>query len=207
MWYLLISIIFSAIAIFSSFPIAISHNIPLLDIITIYLAYLMFCACLCGVILVFARYFTKKNFNPNSKLFTIPQWEQEFYKEIKIDKWKSIVPDFGNLVRFKKKIDIKDRRNSKFYERFLYENINASILHFVDILLSPLFFSFIRPEFYVTIGLVGFILVFILNILPVMLQRYLRPRVLKIYNKLKSQEIQCSENLSSSYDIQKVSIK
>ncbi len=188
MYYTLIYLIFSAIAIFTSFPIAAANGIAYLDILTDYLAFTTFCGCLCGLIMLLARPFTKIKFNPNSKFFRVPEYEQKFYEKIKLDKWKKIVPDFGKMVGFKKKIDPKECKNSKFYERFLYENINASILHFADILLSPFFFFFLHKEFYITIGLCGMLVIFILNIIPVMLQRFLRPRLLKIYNKLKQKE-------------------
>ncbi|MDE5715635.1 MAG: hypothetical protein K2I42_05830, partial [Anaeroplasmataceae bacterium] len=70
------------------------------------------------------------------------------------------------------------------------ENINASILHFTDILVTPFFFFFLHKEFYITIGLCGMLVITILNIMPVMLQRYLRPRFIRIYNKLKKHEEQ-----------------
>ncbi len=71
---------------------------------------------------------------------------------------------------------------------FLYENINASILHSFCILLSPIFFIFIHKKFYITIGLIGMILIIITNLMPVMLQRHLKPRLLNIYNNLKERE-------------------
>lgn len=188
MYYTAIFLFMSAISIFTSFPVAIQHSIPYIDIVTDYLAYMTFSGCLCALIMLIARYATKANFNPNKKIFKVPMYEQKFYEKIKIDKWKKIVPDFGKMVGFKKKINPQECKNADFYERFLYENINASILHFTDILLTPIFFIFLRPEFYVTIGLCGLLTIFILNIIPVMLQRYLRPRLLKIYNKLKAKE-------------------
>ena len=147
MYYLIISLLFSIIAIFSSFPIAISNGIPLLDALTDYLAYITFSGCLCGFILILARPLTKIKFNPDLKIFKVPEWEQRFYKKIKIDKWKFIIPDCGNLVKFKKKINLSNAKNADFYKRFLYENINASILHFFAIILTPVFFLFIHKEF------------------------------------------------------------
>lgn len=190
MYYLIISVVFSAIAIFSSFPIAISRKIPLLDVFTNFFAYATFAGCVCGVLLLVIRPLTKIKFNPNWKIFKVSKLELKFYEIIKLEKWKFIIPDCGNIVKFKKKVDISQRSNPKFYKRFLYENINASLLHFYDIVLSPLFFFLLLPEFYITIGLVVSLLIFILNIPSVMLQRSLRPRLLKIYNKLKAQELQ-----------------
>ncbi len=181
-------LIFSAIAIFSSFPIAYVNSIPYLDIITDYLAFTTFSGCLCAGIMLIARYVTKIKFDPNNKFFQIPKWEQRFYEKIKIDKWKSLIPDFGKIVNFKKKIDFSQAKNKEFYHRFIYENINASILHFTDILLTPFFFFFLHKEFYITIGLCGMLLITISNLMPVMLQRYLRPRFIRIYNKLKKHE-------------------
>lgn len=188
MFYFFVYIIISAIAIFSSFPIAKANGIPYLDILTDYLSYTTFSGVLCAFIMLYARNVTKIKFNPNNKFFQIPKWEQRFYERIKVEKWKKLIPDFGKMVKFKKKIDFSQAKNAAFYHRFIYENINASILHFVDILLTPIFFVFLHKEFYITIGICGMLMIFILNIMPVMLQRYLRPRFIRIYNRLKAQE-------------------
>ncbi len=74
-------LIFSAIAIFSSFPIAYVNSIPYLDIITDYLAFTTFSGCLCAGIMLIARYVTKIKFDPNNKFFQIPKWEQRFYEK------------------------------------------------------------------------------------------------------------------------------
>lgn len=188
MFYFFVYVVFSAIAISCSLPIAQQNSIPYLDVLTDYLAFTTFSGVMCGVILLFARFATKIKFNPNARIFRIPKFEQRFYEEIKIDKWKCLVPDFGKMVGFKKKIDPSQAKSSQFYRRFLYENINASLLHFIDILLTPFFFFFLHPEFYITIGLCGMLIIFFLNIIPVMLQRYLRPRLLNLYNKLLARE-------------------
>lgn len=194
MFYFMFYSIMSLIAIGASFPIAYAHNIEYLEILTDWLAYTTFSGVLCALIMLIARYATKIKFNPNNKFFQVPKYEQNFYKKIKIEKWKKIVPDFGKMVGFKKKIDPAQAKSSKFYARFVYENINASILHFADILLTPIFFVFLNPEFYVTIGLCGLFTIFVLNIIPVMLQRYLRPRLIALYNKtLKHEQLQAQQ--------------
>ncbi len=65
-----------------------------------------------------SRPITKINFNPNLKIFKTPQWEQKLYKKIKIEKWKVLIPDFGNMVKFKKKVDMSNVKNAEFYLRF-----------------------------------------------------------------------------------------
>lgn len=75
MFYTLIYVIFSAISIFASFPIAAQNGIPYLDILTDYLAYTTFSGCLCALIMIVARYATKIKFNPNSKIFRVPKYE------------------------------------------------------------------------------------------------------------------------------------
>ena len=93
------------------------------------------------------------------------------------------------MVGFKKKINVEQAKDSHFYFKFLYENINASTLHGLDILLSPIFFVFLDHHFYITIGLTEMLIIFILNIIPVMIQRYPRPKLLKLYNKsLKAEQ-------------------
>lgn len=103
MWFIIIYFVYSTLAIGLSFPIAHANNLAFVDIITDYFAFLTFSGVACGILLVIIRYVTSKHFNPFNKLWLISKKEQNFYKFIKIKKWKHIVPDFGFLVGFKKR--------------------------------------------------------------------------------------------------------
>ena len=186
MYYFMIYLTLSAIGIGCSFPIAFENQIPVEFIFYDYFSFLTYCGVCCGFLLL-SRPVTKRYFDPCSKLWRVSESEQRFYRAIKLQSWKKIVPDFGRFVGFQKNMQDKDIHNSEFYKRFIYETVNASFLHGVDILLAPLFFLFLHREFYLTIGLTCLAIVFILNILPVMVQRYNRPRLIKMYLLTKRQ--------------------
>jgi len=179
-YFVLIYFVLSLISILSSIPIALSNSMTFVDVICDYFASLTYCGVIGGVFLL-SRIFTKIKFNPSSKLWKVSEKEVAFYEKLKVKKWKKIVPDFGFLVGFKKNLDGADLKSSEFYKRFIYESVNASITHFSSIIFSPVIFLFLHKEFYLSIGLPCILIVFILDIIPIMLQRYNRPRLLKMY--------------------------
>lgn len=183
---IIIYLFLSIIGIGCSFPIANQYNIPYLEIFTDYFSFLTFCGVITGVLLLFFRFIFSRKFNPNDKIFYIPKWEIKLYENIKVKKWKNVVPDLGGLVGFKKNLEEKPVKDEKFYYDFLYENVNAEYLHGFSIIFSPIFFIFLNPHFYITIGLTSTLITTILNLIPVIMQRYNRPRLLKLYNKTKS---------------------
>ena len=195
MFYFLIVVLFTVLAFVLSVPIANSFNLSYITIFTDWFSYLIFSGVMSGIILIIARQVTRFKFNPNSKLFYVSEIEQRFYKKIRLDDWKHLIPDCGNFVDFKKKIDYRQSKKASFYEKFLYENINASILHFFAVLTTPISLIFIHNQYFFTIGVFGFLMMFILNMMPVMLQKSIRPRLLKLYNKLKTREIEESEEV------------
>ena len=188
MYWFLIDLFFTIIALGTSIPVCQSNGIPFLDAVTKWLAFLTFSGCMCGFLMMVLRPLTKIHFDPQKKIWRIPQWEQKIYKKINVHRLQKIVPDFGFLVNFKKKIAADEIKSMDFYKKFIYENVNGSLLHFCDIWLSLLFFFFLPKEFYLTIGLVGMIMIFVLNMMSVILQRSVRPRLLQVYERLKARE-------------------
>lgn len=188
MFFLICFIVISTIGIGCSYPIALQYGIDFSTIIYDYLACLTYCGVVSGALMLIFRMIFKWKFNPNSKLFYVHPHEVAFYEFTKIRKWKKLIPDMGSLVGFKKKMDSMKIRDSQFYYRFLYENVNASYLHAFTFLFSPVFFSFLTRAFYATIGTSCMLIVFIFNVLPAVLQRSLRPRLLNLYNRALAKE-------------------
>lgn len=188
MFLTLVFLFFSIIGIGASFPIAQSHHISYFTIFTDYFSFLTFCGVTTGFLLLLFRFIFSRKFNPNWKIFTIPKYEIKFYEKIKVKKWHNIIPDLGGLVGFKKNLNEKPVKNAEFYYRFLYENVNAEALHGFSIIFSPIFFVFLNPAFYSTIGICCLLIVVIGNLMPVIIQRYNRPRLQRLYNKLAEKE-------------------
>ncbi len=194
MTLLIVVLIISAISIGTSIPVALSNHIPISQVFYDFSSCLVFIGVSCELLLLLFRFIFKHKFNPNSKLFYVSKAEVRFYEKTKIRFWKKIIPDLGFLVGFKKQLTKVEVHNSQFYKRFLFENVNAAYLHFFTFLISPTFFVFLTKTFYLSIGIPCMLISFLLNLLPALLQRYLRPRLLALYNLTCKRE-QASQNL------------
>lgn len=118
----------------------------------------------------------KAKINTESKYFQVSETEKSIYKKLNIKSWKSRVPTY-NPDEF----DIK--KNS--VEQLIINCCNSEIVHTVNIFASyiPILFSIwfnSLPVFIITSVLAS-----IYDLQFVVLQRYNRPRLLKIAEKRK----------------------
>ena len=123
-----------------------------------------------------------KWFNPYKKIFYVFSFERKFYESIGIRKWKDRIPEMGQLCNFKKD-KIAEINNNDYLYKFLEETCYAEVLHFWSAILGFLiiFFFPIKLALYIT-GPVALVNMF-LQILPVFIQRYTRPKLIKIYER------------------------
>lgn len=200
MLVVLVCLVVAGIGIYCSFPLAEKYYIPKWQIPVDFFSALIYCGLVCAVFLFLFRFLTKLHFNPESKFFKIPKYETKLYNRLGVKKWHKYIPDWGGLVGFKKDLNSNTNysggeKNSKFYHRFIYENVNAECLHGFTILASPVLFAFINPHFYASIGTSVMIIVIIVNLVPVILQRYNRPRLIALYKKTKKKEEQTQQQI------------
>lgn len=156
------------------------------------------------IVAVLISFIPKKWFHENFRFFKISKQEQKFYDWIGIKYWKEFVPEFGTVIRFKKN-KIYDKYNNEYILRFLKEQCETEILHYLAAFLG-FGIIFIWPlkyclNFAIPLAIVGAVL----NILPALVQRYNRPKLIKLYEfnerharqkleKQKASEIKQKEN-------------
>jgi len=145
---------------------------------------------LCGVAALaviphfLVRTFPKKLFEPERKYFRPCKCEKRFYRLIRVQRWKKLVPDAGGKVANFGKSSLTNPNDKAYLYKFLTETCYSEVVHSVCslngflILLISLFFS---VTFFIMLPIA--ILNFLLHLLPVFIQRYLRPKLLYIYNK------------------------
>lgn len=118
----------------------------------------------------------KAKINPESKYFQVSETEKSIYKKLNIKSWKSGVPTYNP-----NEFDIK--KNS--VEQLIINCCNSEIVHTANIFASyiPILFSIwfnSLPVFVVTSVFAS-----VYDLQFVILQRYNRPRLLKIAEKRK----------------------
>lgn len=133
-----------------------------------------------GLVTLFLRVFVPdKSWNAEQKFFKVQEKEISFYEKIKIKKWKDKVPEMGNTGGFPKRNILS--LSVEYLAKFLRETCIAENLHVLSI-----FFSFTVLFFISAKGLIYAVPVLIVNmilhILPCFIQRYVRFKMIKIYN-------------------------
>lgn len=145
------------------------------------------CGLMAGIITLITRILPKKVFSPYRKRFRVNDKENKLYNKLKIKKWKDRIPELGKLSGFSKS-EISEPNNPNYIFKFLTENCIAEALHFYSIVAGLLVFIFLPREYVFTIGLPIFFLNLILHLMPILVQRYLRPKFFKLYNRLLRQK-------------------
>ena len=149
--------------------------------------YLLLAIAICGImsaiITVITRVLPSRIFSPFRRRFKVYESENTIYNKLKVKKWKDKIPELGKLGGFAKN-KISEPNNPKYIFKFLTEMCIAEALHFYSIVAGLLVFIFLPQEYILSISLPVFILNTLLHGMPIIVQRYLRPKFLKIYKRL-----------------------
>lgn len=118
----------------------------------------------------------KRTWNYNSKWFSEKKFEKVFYEKIKIKKWKSKMPTYYPA-------DFSLKKHTA--DEIIQCTCGSEAVHEAIVLLSfvPLFFAIPFGEFFVF--LITSLVAAEFDMIFVMMQRYNRPRLIKLKTKLK----------------------
>ncbi len=122
----------------------------------------------------------KKSMNPEKKIYKVYKWEAKFYNKIGINKWKDKIPELGCLAGFVK-TSVQTTDDPSYLFKFAEETVYAEVMHVSSaifgwlILLIPPYDLMFNITFWIALVSCG------LNILPIFIQRYNRPRLLRMY--------------------------
>jgi glycosyl-4,4'-diaponeurosporenoate acyltransferase len=132
-------------------------------------------------------------FEPTKRIYHVSKGEVSFLETIGIKKWKGWVPETGEFAGFKKN-HMYDASSPEYIHKFLVETCYAEWVHYsmmipsiIDLFMGPT--SYIVP-FFIWFGLINIFL----NLLPSLIQRWVRPKMLRYYihmtkNKTKDEVI------------------
>ena len=160
---------------------------------------------ICGgtwfVISMFTRFALPRNyFDARKKRWHTFKFEEKIYRFLRVKKWKDKIPELGNISGFGKK-KIEDPNNPIYLYKFLTENCLADSLHFFSIFAGVLVFVLVPSRFILTIALPIFIVNTIMNTMSWMVQRFLRPKMVKMYERLlrlEKQKVESGAELEES---------
>jgi glycosyl-4,4'-diaponeurosporenoate acyltransferase len=105
-------------------------------------------------------------------------FERKVYRTIRIAKWKDKLPEWGRLLNFEKK-NLKKDINLEYIDRFILETCYAEIGHLG---MAVLGFAciFVNPRSHALMALILAIINLVIQIPFILIQRYNRPRLLRI---------------------------
>lgn len=140
----------------------------------------------------------KKLMNPYKKIYKVFSWEKKFYHALGIRKWKDKIPETGKALTGFAKRKVENKDDTDYLYTFMLETVYAEVLHFWSAILCFLI-VFISPKLFVVVGLPLALANVILQIMPVMVQRYNRPKLMLAYERaMKNKQKQSAEKTNEN---------
>lgn len=121
--------------------------------------------------------------NPSHPFFQTFAWEKggEIYQKLfRVRSWKRFIPNGSRLYRGAFSIKNLPTSDPAYLERWLKESVRAEMCHWAMIL--PGFFFFLWNS--VSLGWVNVAYAFLNNLIPIVMQRFNRPRMRKLLKQL-----------------------
>lgn len=134
------------------------------------------------IVAVIVRILPKKWVNPFNKIYTVHKWESKLYVKLGVRKWKDLIPESGKTLTGFDKRQVENVKDNTYLFKFMEETVYAEVMHLISAILS-FFVVFINLKLWLIVGLPLAIVNFILQILPVMVQRYNRPKLMIAYKR------------------------
>ena len=125
---------------------------------------------------------TPKFFYRECKIYAVSKRELNFYHAIRLGRWKDYVCELGVLGGFSKK-KVAAPNDPAYIDRFIFEINKGMFMHLIGILGSFLILLFPVPGLW-SVRLPVALVSVLLNVLPIMVLRYNKPRLLMLKTRL-----------------------
>lgn len=213
---LYLSIIFFAMILIISFNILFNLQkfglTPTYVVLGVILA-VIFSILIDSLVALATRFIPEEKFNPFNKYFKGKKWEKKFYEKLNIRKWKDMIPELGKSLKYFDKTKVESKPTPEYYIKFLRETCIAEVLH-LTIIPFTFVLAFIFPlKYFWCISFPVILVNIFLQILPICVQRYNRPKLIKAYERLlkyqKPQEVDAiaSTKVESATKVEKEEVK
>ena len=195
LYFIIISAIVAGSLISSVCVSCIAGTISVTYAIIAPLFVLLFVFILLGVLDLILRFcFPKSCWNIEKRYFSVSKKEIKLYEKLQIRKWKDKVPEWGKSAGFSK--SNLQSLEVDYLQKFIYEtcigeilHLSAAILGFTCLLLFPV------KNWYFVLPIL--ITNFVLNLMPCIIQRYNRARLLVVY-KFKTRHLNVKDTDSTN---------
>ena len=138
------------------------------------------------------RLLPEKAVDPFRKIYRVAKWEKKVYKKLGIVKWKDKIPEAGGLLANFQKKKVLDFHDNEYIMTFMRESVYAEVMHVISAIAGlavpalcavRLLWPDVIPQVHwcVRIALPVALVNFVLQVLPVLVQRYVRPQLMSVY--------------------------
>ena len=138
------------------------------------------------------RLLPEKAVDPFRKIYRVAKWEKKVYKKLGIVKWKDKIPEAGGLLASFQKKKVLDFHDNEYIMTFMRESVYAEVMHVISAIAglavpalcaARLLWPDVIPQVHwcVRIALPVALVNFVLQVLPVLVQRYVRPQLMSVY--------------------------
>ena len=158
--------------------LSVSDGVVLLSIL-ISLIFLLFIDALVAILV---RFLPKKLVNPFNKIYNVHKWESKLYVRLGIRKWKDLISESGKALTGFGKRQVENIKDNEYLYKFMEETVYAEVLHLISAFLGFLV-VIVNIKLWLIVGIPLAIFNLILQILPVMVQRYNRPKLMLAYKR------------------------
>ena len=173
------ALIFGANALFvvSHTPFSVMHAF-IFTVLSVVEAFLIDAA-----VALLVRYAVPKSYyHPLKRRYACARWEKKVYVKLGIRKWKDKIPETGGLLVGFPKDKVLDMHDNSYIFRFMEETCYAEVMHVWSAVLGFAVLALCPAPLRMTVALPVTLVNLILQILPVAVQRFVRPQLLRIYN-------------------------
>lgn len=125
----------------------------------------------------------KSLYNQSRWFFKEKFFERCLYKKINIASWKDKLPEWGKFLNFEKK-NLKKELSIEYIDKFILETYYAEIGH-LGIAVFGFACILVNPSSYALMALIFAIVNFLIQIPFILIQRYNRPRLIRLRLKYK----------------------
>lgn len=140
--------------------------------------------------------------DPRRGIYRVAKWEKTFYRKLGIVHWKDKIPEAGGLLVGFQKSRVLDFHDNAYLLTFMRESVYAEVMHVISaaagfalpvLCVLPRLWSLAVPDvrWGWRIALPVALVNFVLQVLPVMVQRYVRPQLMRVYERNLAREQTC----------------
>ena len=130
--------------------------------------------------------------HPEYRFFHTYKWEKEgmiYEKIFHVRSWKHIIPNGSAVYRGMFSIKNLPTNEPEYLKRWLKESVRSEICHYLMIIPGFLFFLWNN----VFVGWLMVAYAFLNNLVPIILQRFNRPRMRKLLTQIEKKNLQKGE--------------